>query len=39
MNAFQVFIKMFWRSADDGEDVDGLPNEGVEITFFHLVRF
>lgn len=25
--------------ADDGEDVDGLPNEGVEITFFHLVSF
>ena len=22
---------------DDGEDVDGLPTEGVEITCFHLV--
>ncbi|KAJ6917753.1 hypothetical protein NC652_019932 [Populus alba x Populus x berolinensis] len=22
---------------DDGEDIDGLPNEGVEITCFHLV--
>ncbi|KAL8146554.1 hypothetical protein AgCh_004329 [Apium graveolens] len=27
---------MFWRSADDGEDLDGFPNEGVEITFFDL---
>lgn len=24
--------------ADDGQDVDGLPTEGVEITCFHLVR-
>lgn len=24
-------------SADDGQDVDGLPNEGVEITCFHMV--
>lgn len=23
--------------ADDGQDVDGLPTEGVEITCFHLV--
>jgi hypothetical protein len=23
--------------ADDGQDVDGLPTEGVEITFFNLV--
>ncbi|KAL8096427.1 hypothetical protein AgCh_037404 [Apium graveolens] len=30
---------IFEFGTDDGEDVDGLPNEGVEITFFHLVRF
>ncbi|KAL1814082.1 hypothetical protein ACET3Z_024147 [Daucus carota] len=27
---------IFEFGTDDGEDVDGLPNEGVEITFFHL---
>lgn len=38
VNAFQVFNKVYWYSADSGEDVDGLPTEGVEITCFHLVR-
>lgn len=23
--------------ADDGQDIDGLPTEGIEITCFHLV--
>lgn len=25
--------------ADDGQDVDGVPTEGVEITCFHMVSF
>lgn len=25
--------------ADDGQDVEGVPTEGVEITCFHLVSF
>lgn len=34
-----MVIKTFLIFADDGQDIDGLPNEGVEITCFHLVIF
>lgn len=32
-----MFIEEFAFSADNGEDVDGLPTEGVEIVCFDLV--
>ncbi|KAF8404065.1 hypothetical protein HHK36_008942 [Tetracentron sinense] len=32
------FLGFLLRNLDDGQDIDGLPNEGVEITCFHLVR-
>lgn len=35
----QMVIKNVLNFADDGQDIDGLPNEGVEITCFHLVMW
>lgn len=41
--SFQVPAKFFtfWRAlhcpADNGENIDGLPTEGIEIACFHLV--
>lgn len=33
-----VYNWKFRFYADNGEDVDGLPTEGIEIACFHLVR-
>lgn len=33
----QISERKYSAHADDGQDIAGLPTEGIEITCFHLV--